>query len=198
MLVVVDYGAGNLRSVAKALESLGAVVTVSTDPDSLSGADKILLPGVGAFGQAMDSLTSSGIAETLIRAVREGTRLLGICLGFQLLFDASEEAPGTPGLSLIPGCVRRFPEGGKVPHLGWNRVRQNPSPLWEGIPDEAWFYFAHSYVAHPRDDRCTLGTTQYIDSFPSAVSGHRCFGVQFHPEKSQRWGLKLLDNFIRL
>jgi glutamine amidotransferase len=199
MIAVVDYDAGNLRSVTKALESLGAAVCVTGDPKDVSKAEKIILPGVGAFGRAVRTLNAKGLTEPLRDAIREGRHFLGICLGMQLLYETSEENPESEGLGVISGRVVRFPEGLKVPHLGWNQVRQKEnSPLWPGIPDGSFFYFAHSYFGVPVDISIVSGETEYGTVFASSIHLENLYGVQFHPEKSQNLGLRLLENFIRL
>ncbi len=198
MIAVVDYGAGNLRSVAKALESLGADVSVCGEPDAIRSAEKIILPGVGAFGRAMKNLKGKKLDGALLESIERGKPFLGICLGLQLLFESSEEDPDAAGLSVLPGRVVRLRPDMKVPHLGWNQVRQvSPSPMWEGISDGTFFYFAHSYCVEPRDPSCTAGTTEYGKEFVSAVKKKNVFGIQFHPEKSQSGGLRLLENFAK-
>ena len=199
MIIVVHYGAGNIRSVTKAIENVGARVAVSADPRELTKADKVVLPGVGAFGKAVEALRSRRLIGPLKEAIHQGKPFLGICLGFQLLFSISEESPGVKGLSILNGKVKRFPKDSNVPHLGWNRVDQSgSSPLWKNIPDGTYFYFAHSYFVKAGDVDTITGTTVYGFRFVSALTNERVFGVQFHPEKSQKWGLKLLNNFIAL
>jgi glutamine amidotransferase len=199
MITVVHYGAGNIRSVTKAVEATGAEVMVSENPDDIKKADKIVLPGVGAFGKAVEALQARHLVEPLRDFISQGKPFLGICLGLHLLFFSSEENSEAEGLSLLKGKAERFPAGMKVPHLGWNQVKQaGNSPLWKGIPDQAYFYFAHSYIVKPEDQNLTVGTTDYAGSFVSAIARSNCFGIQFHPEKSQKWGLKLLNNFIGL
>jgi imidazole glycerol-phosphate synthase subunit HisH len=199
MIAVVDYEAGNLRSVTKALESCGVPVAVTGDPEVVASADKIVLPGVGAFGKAVSSLRKKGLIEPLILSIRKGKPFLGICLGLQMLFEASDESPGVSGLGVIPGKVVRFQPGLKVPHLGWNEVVQSQaSPLWKGVPDPSFFYFAHSFCALPSDAGMTIGTTEYGSVFASALQKDLLFGIQFHPEKSQKNGLKILENFVKL
>jgi glutamine amidotransferase len=194
---VVDYDAGNIRSVTKALESLGAEVRVTGDPAGIEKADRIVLPGVGAFGKAAQSLESKGLMEPLRSAIRDGKPFIGICLGMQLLYERSEENPGARGLGVIEGKVVRFPGGLKVPHLGWNQVFQKGiSPEWNEIPDGSFFYFAHSYFGVPADASVIAGETEYGVLYASSVRRGPLFGVQFHPEKSQKWGLRLLANFI--
>ena len=199
MIVVVDYDAGNLRSVTKAIESLGAEVRVSGRRSDVEAADKVVLPGVGAFGKAVRSLESKFLIEPLREAASGGRPFLGICLGMQLLYGESEEDPGLRGLGVIPGKVVRFAPGRKIPHLGWNTVAwRGASPLREGIPDGSFFYFAHSYYGVPDDASVVSGETDYGVGFASAVGRGRLFGIQFHPEKSQAAGLRLLSNFTGL
>ncbi len=197
MIAVVDYDAGNIRSVTKALEFLGAEVRVTGVPSDLEAADRIVLPGVGAFGRAVRSLEAKGLMRPLRHAIRDGKPFLGLCLGMQLLFEQSEENPEAGGLGVISGKVVRFPGGMKVPHLGWNRVFQKGNPeLWNEIPDGSFFYFAHSYFGVPVEAEWIAGETEYGVTCASAIRRDNVIGVQFHPEKSQKWGLKLLANFI--
>ena len=206
MVVVVDYGMGNLRSVAKALESLGASVKVSSDPCDVERAERLVLPGVGAFGDAARELESRGLRAPVTTYLAQGTKpFLGVCLGLQLLFESSEEAPGVRGLGCFRGTVRRFasalPGGArlKVPHMGWNRVRQAAaSPLTDGVVDMSFFYFVHSFYPDPLERVIVLGETEYGVVFPAVVGRGRVFGCQFHPEKSQRAGLRLLANFLKV
>jgi glutamine amidotransferase len=213
MVVVVDYGMGNLRSVSKALESLGASVTVSGDPAEVARAQKIVLPGVGAFAAAMHELSARRLVEPIKAAVAAGVPYLGICLGLQVLFEGSEEGPGVPGLGIVPGMVRRFgqtgSEGGarclKVPHLGWNQIQateaaRGPSgcELLRGIPSGSFVYFVHSYYADPRDRAIIASETDYGVRFASLIWRDRLYATQFHPEKSQAVGLRLLRNFLLL
>ena len=210
MIVVVDYGMGNLRSVSKALESLGASVRVSGDPAEVSRADKLILPGVGAFQAAMRELSARGLVESVRRAIAQGTPYLGICLGLQLLFEESEEGKGVAGLGVLRGRVRRFDPSGhglKVPHMGWNQIarrqeavssRPNGCPVLEGIPDGSFVYFVHSYYAEPTDPSVTALETDYGGRFASMVWRDNLYATQFHPEKSQAVGLRLLKNFIDL
>ena len=200
MIVVIDYAAGNLYNVGHALEHLGAEFIFSGDPADVARADKIILPGVGAAKPAMKSLAGQGLVEALRQV---SVPFLGICLGLQLLFEISEEED-TPCLGLLPGGVHRFDNSQvKVPHIGWNRVAgddgssQPASPLFEGVPGGSFFYFFHSYYA-PVEKGVTLGTTQYGLSFSSVVAKENFWGVQFHPERSGKIGLKLLENFVEL
>lgn len=199
MVHIIYYGAGNIRSVSKAIEAVGAQVKITEDPKDIEKADKIVLPGVGAFGKAVEALKARNLIEPVRSAIMENKPFLGICLGMQLFFAESDENPGTKGLSVLDGRVSRFPAGLKVPHLGWNQVRQAaPSPLWKGVPDQSFFYFAHSYYAAPDDERVTAGITAYPFEYTSSVWKDSLFGLQFHPEKSQKWGLKILENFVKI
>ncbi|NQT25769.1 imidazole glycerol phosphate synthase subunit HisH [candidate division KSB1 bacterium] len=199
MIAMIDYKAGNLRSVAKALEAAGAKVNVMEDWKDLTRADKIVLPGVGAFGKAVEELKTRNLFEPIKEQIASGKPFLGICLGAQLLFESSDENPGVTGLSALKGKCIRFKKGLKVPHLGWNQVTQKTdSPIWKDVPDESFYYFAHSYYFQPDDMQVTTGQTEYGIPYTSAVWKNNIFGVQFHPEKSQKWGLKILENFIKL
>jgi glutamine amidotransferase len=204
-IVVVD-GIGNLRSVAQALRAVApeANVLISNDPADIDSADRIVLPGQGAMRDCMRSLRESGMQEALMRAFRSRP-VMGVCVGEQMLFDRSEESD-TPGLGLIPGKVVRFqldgrlqPDGSrfKVPQMGWNRVRQLAThPLWEGIPDDSYFYFVHSYYAVPEDSRHSIGETDFGAPFCCAVAADNIVATQFHPEKSAAAGLRIYQNFV--
>lgn len=201
MITIIDYGAGNLRSVAKALEKLGLESETSADPGRIATADRLILPGVGSFGDCMNELESRGLTGPIKEYAKSGRPFIGICLGMQLLFDDSEESPGVAGLGLIPGSVRRFEPGLKVPHMGWNTVRQGrPSPLFDGVPDNEYFYFVHSYYVDPapRAAECAVGLTTYGIEFASVLTYGNVFGTQFHPEKSQQRGLRMLENFAKM
>jgi len=200
VIAIIDYGMGNLRSVQKGFEHTGFDARITCGAPDLAAARALVLPGVGAFGDAMANLAERGLLEPVIRAVREGKPLLGICLGFQLLFEESEEWGLCRGLGLMPGRVVRLPAGGlKVPHMGWNAVRQQGDcPLWAGVPDGSFFYFVHSYYAQPGSKELSAGLTEYGGWIAAAVARDNVFGVQFHPEKSSRLGLRILANFGRL
>jgi glutamine amidotransferase len=199
MIAILDYGMGNLRSVQKALERVGATAVVTDDPATLDAARGVVLPGVGAFGDAMTHLQARRLIEPVLRQVSRGKPLLGICLGMQLLFDESEEMGHHQGLGLLPGRVVRFPEDDlKVPHIGWNQLRVASCELLAGIADGAYAYFVHSYYVVPAEPADVLATTGYGIKFASVVGRGTVFGAQFHPEKSQEVGLRLLENFARL
>lgn len=198
MIALVDYGVGNLRSVEKALEAAGAAVILTADPGLVLQAEKIVLPGVGAFGDGMDELRRRGLAEPVVRAVQAGTPLLGICLGMQLLFEFSEEMGEHRGLGLLPGRVRRFDAqpGLKIPQTGWNQVTPaRPNALLDTLPPASYAYFNHGYYCEAQLND-TLALTEYGVEFASVVGRERLYGVQFHPEKSQMVGLLVLRNFV--
>ena len=200
MIAIIDYDAGNLKSVEKALQYLGEDVKITSDADEILGADKIILPGVGAFGDAMEKLNTRGLSEVIREAVRRKIPLLGICLGLQLLFEASEESPGVDGLSVLKGKIVRIPdkEGFKVPHIGWNSLKINPeSKLFAGIPEDSYVYFVHSYYL-AAEEPIVAATTDYVVDIHAAVEKEHVFACQFHPEKSGDIGLKLLKNFATM
>jgi glutamine amidotransferase len=198
-LYIIDYGAGNLRSVQKAFEHVGVDATVGSDARAMASAPALVLPGVGAFGVAMEQLIERGLVEPLLERIRAGTPFLGVCLGLQLLFEASEEDPGVSGLGLVCGDVRALPSTVKVPHIGWNQVEPCAcSDLLDDIPAGSAFYFVHSYAVVPRSPGDVLAMTDYEGvTFVSAVEVDNVAGVQFHPEKSSTLGLRLLRNFAR-
>lgn len=206
-LVIVDYGVGNLRSVYKALEAAGAPAEIITSPDRLAAAAGIVLPGVGAFGDAVANLRSAGFEAPLLAAIAAGTPLLGICVGMQMLFDESTEMGRHAGLGVIPGRVVRFtnehaPDTSerralKIPQIGWNQLRHPQSdPLLAGVPDGAYAYFVHSYYCAPADPRFVIATTDFGSPYASIVRRDRVWGIQCHPEKSQAVGLRILRNFV--
>lgn len=202
MITIVDYGMGNLRSVEKAVVSFGAKAMISKDPDEILHADKLILPGVGAFGDGMSNIRNYGIEQAIKDFVKTGKLMLGICLGMQMLFEEDDENPGVKGLGLIKGKVKGFglsgikSQGLKVPHIGWNIVEQvKYSFIFEGIKDKSYFYFVHSYYPVPLED-VTIGSTDYGMAFTSVVQKDNVIATQFHPEKSQKIGLNMLSNFM--
>ncbi|MFA4982397.1 MAG: imidazole glycerol phosphate synthase subunit HisH [Candidatus Omnitrophota bacterium] len=207
MIAVIDYGMGNLRSVQKALEIVGAKTKVTSRPADIKKCGKIVLPGVGAFGDAMKQLRRLGLVGPIKDAIAKGKPFLGLCLGLQLLFGTSSEAPGVRGLSILKGTVKKFKfrdDALKVPHMGWNEIRKNSrfeirdSKLLDGIPDGSYMYFVHSYYVAPEDESIILTTTGYGNEFVSGISKDNIFGLQFHPEKSQKTGLRILENFVKM
>jgi len=197
---IVDYGAGNRRSVEKAVERVGAHAVLSADHDALRATDGLVLPGVGAFPAGMKLLRDGGFDELLQERAAAGVPIFGACLGMQLLFDGSTEHDGATGLGLVPGTIRRLEAPGlKFPHIGWSDVRwTGTSPLIDGLPDPAIFYHVHSYVPHPDDEADALGVSEYGTPFTSVVARGSIFGAQFHPEKSSVHGLRMLANFAAL
>ena len=201
MVVVVDYGMGNLRSVQKGFEKVGSRAVISRDPEEVTNADRLVLPGVGAFPECMKNLGRFNLIEPVVEFVKSGRPFLGICLGLQLLFDESEEFGRHEGLKLIPGKVKAFDRamGLKIPHMGWNQVRfSKRGQLFEGIEDSSFFYFVHSYYVVPDEASDIAGESDYGIQFTCAVSRDNIFAVQFHPEKSQEIGLRVLKNFAGL
>lgn len=201
MIAIIDYGMGNLRSVQKALEAVGHRADITCDPDRVRHADHVILPGVGAFADAIAELRRTGLGAAFGDAVRAGKPCLGVCLGLQLLFDVSEEDGLHEGLGLLPGRVVRFPHrpGLKVPHMGWNTLRQfRPVPLLAGLPPEPSVYFVHSYYAVPHQKDDIAAMAEYPDLFTAIVWRDNLMATQFHPEKSQKLGLAMYANFARL
>lgn len=197
-VLLLDYHMGNLRSVSKALEKVGFNVTVSSDPEAVRRAYILVLPGVGAFRDAMENLRRMGLLKEILRHIERGKPYMGICLGLQLLFERSYEFGKTEGFGVLPGEVVLLPPNLKVPHIGWNQLWiKKPSDLLEGIRHGEYFYFVHSYHAVPKRQDVVLTTTDYGVDFVSSLEYENLFAVQFHPEKSQRAGLKLLQNFRR-
>ena len=198
-VAVIDYGMGNRRSVEKALEHVGARATITNDHDELRRADGLVLPGVGAFPQAMRNLDALALPELIRELANQGKPLLGICLGMQLLFDSSEQMGGAAGLGLIGGEVTRLKDTElRIPHIGWNEVRfERPSPLTAELPPAGCpFYHVHTFAARPRDPDDVIGSTEYGERFATIVGRENVFGVQFHPEKSSRDGLRMLHGFV--
>ncbi|PYI51304.1 imidazole glycerol phosphate synthase subunit HisH [Paenibacillus flagellatus] len=198
MIAIIDYGMGNLHSVSKAVERLGYEAVVTSDPETILAADGAILPGVGAFGDAMAELTATGLRDTVVRYAESGKPLLGICLGMQLLFTESEEHGRHEGLNLLPGKVIRFRGPYKVPHMGWNRLAfRQASPLFEGL-EEGHVYFVHSFHAIPEVTTDLLATTDYFQAVTAVVGRGSVYGMQFHPEKSGELGMRLLGRFLSL
>ena len=197
-IAIVDYQAGNLRSVQKALERSGAEAIVTSDAGEIGGADALVFPGQGASDSSMKALKSKGLVDPVRDFIASGKPFLGVCLGLQLLLDGSDE--GTePGLGAVAGRVRRLPEGAKVPHMGWNQVQfRVEHPVLDGVPSGSYFYFVHSYYADPEEPSIVAGTTSYGVEFCSAVAWDSVVAVQFHPEKSGTTGLKLYRNFVQM
>ena len=204
-IAIIDYGMGNLHSIAKAMEHVApdTRVIVSHKAEEIRSAERVMLPGVGSIGHCMDALVAAGL-DQVSREAADSKPMLGICVGMQLLFERSEENGGTDCLGLVPGQVRRFAEALtdhksgerlKVPHMGWNQVRHSEHPLWDGIAQDSRFYFVHSYYAEPDDESCIAATAEYDTAFCCALAHENLFAVQFHPEKSQHAGLALLKNF---
>lgn len=197
-IVIVDYGAGNLRSVAKALEKVGFPGKVTQSPQEVLQAKGVILPGVGSSGSAMAALQGLGLVDALRETAASGTPFFGVCLGLQLLLESSEEDP-RPCLGVLKGRVRQFAPGLKVPHMGWNQVfAAKEHPVFQGVPDGSYFYFVHSYYAEPADPSVVLGTTEYGVTFCSALAKGNLVATQFHPEKSGLLGLRLYENFVKL
>ena len=195
-IAIIDYGVGNLRSVEKAFAAMGCEAIVSSDWRVLRQAKRLVLPGVGAFAACMKALKEYGFDRLVKERASEGTPLLGVCVGMQLLFDESEEFGSTPGLGLLKGSVRRFANDLVVPHVGWNRIQQKqPHALFEGIEDGAFCYFVHSFYCEPGEDGVVAGETEYGRRYASVIADRNICGVQFHPEKSQDVGLRMLRNF---
>ena len=201
MIAIVDYDAGNIKSVEKALQFLGQEPVVTRDKETLLQAEKVIVPGVGAFGDAMEKMHQYGLVEVLREIAAKGTPLLGICLGLQLFFESSEETPGVEGLGLLPGKIVRIPdkEGFKIPHMGWNSIQINPaSRLLKGIEEGAYVYFVHSYYLQAENEADVAATTDYVVNIHAAAEHENIFATQFHPEKSGEIGLRILKNFIEL
>ena len=197
-VAIIDYGVGNLRSVEKAFAAMGCDAIVTGNDRELRNAEHLVLPGVGAFGACMQALSERGFDNLVRERVREGIPLLGVCVGMQMLFEESDEFGRTAGLGLLRGCVRRFSNDLVVPQVGWNQIRQLAMhPLFEGITDHSFFYFVHSFFCDPVDNSTIIGETEYSDTYASVVAQANVCGVQFHPEKSQVAGLRLLRNFAR-
>jgi len=197
-IAIIDYGVGNLRSVEKAFAANGVSASVTNRSDEIAKAEKLVLPGVGAFASCMRELQDRGFDRLVMERVSAGVPLLGVCVGMQMLFEESEEFGTTRGLGILPGRVRRFREGLLVPQVGWNSIRRcRQHPLFNGIANDAFFYFVHSYYCEPGDPEMVLGVTEYGTTYASVVAKDNVTGVQFHPEKSQAVGLRMLANFAK-
>ena len=196
-IAIIDYGMGNLHSAAKALEKVGAQVKVTSDPELVRQADKVILPGVGAFGDCMKNLNERELAPVIHEVIAAGKPFLGICVGLQMLFEGSEEDPGVAGLGIFKGMVRKIAAPGlKIPHMGWNNLEyRTSSSLFQGLPPAAYVYFVHSFHAVPTDESCITAVTDYGGQVTAAVGRGLVQAVQFHPEKSSAVGLKILANF---
>jgi glutamine amidotransferase len=199
MIAIIDYGMGNLYSVEKAFAKLGASVAVTSNPNEIYKADKVVLPGVGAFGDCMYNLREYGMTGVIKQVIAQGKPFLGICLGLQLLFDGSEEDPGIDGLGIFPGMIKKISAPGmKIPHMGWNSLDFcTPSPLFSGLSQHPFVYFVHSFHAVPDDPRLITAIAEYGSSVTAAVGRDNVQAVQFHPEKSSAVGMSILANFIR-
>lgn len=201
MIAIIDYDAGNIKSVEKAINYLGSECTITRDKDAILNADGVILPGVGSFGDAMGKLENYGLVPVIKEVAKRGIPFIGICLGLQLLFDESEESPGVKGLSLLKGKIKRFPNdaGLKVPQIGWNSLKyDNPGRLFEGISEGAYVYFVHSYYLEAEDKNIVKASSQYGVNFHASVESGNIFACQFHPEKSSDVGLKILSNFLKI
>ena len=204
MIILIDYGVGNLYSVAKAVASVGGDVKISSEVDDLKRAEKIILPGVGAFGDCMKNLEATGLIPTIKQEVSSGKKILGICVGLQILFAGSEESPNIDGLKIFDGRVKKISAGNlKIPHMGWNSVTIRNAQclmrnLFKGIKDNSYFYFVHSYHAAPDDKKIVAATTTYGEEVTAALEFENIFATQFHPEKSGDVGLHVLKNFVEL
>ena len=201
MIAIIDYDAGNIKSVEKALKTLGQEVVVTRDADTILKADKVILPGVGAFGDAMGKLHDYGLVEVIHKVVEKNTPFLGICLGLQLMFESSEETPGVEGLGILKGKIVKIPENGdlKIPHMGWNSLHfQNGGRLFLNLPQDSYVYFVHSYYLQADDETIVKATTDYSTCIHASVEKDNVFACQFHPEKSSDVGLTILKNFCEL
>lgn len=202
MIAIIDYDAGNVKSVEKAIEYLGYSCVLTRDPQTLINADKLILPGVGAFGDCMERLNSYGLTDLIRKLVLEDRKpFLGICLGLQLMFESSDEAPGVEGLALLKGKIKRIPDGEniKIPHMGWNSLSfPRESRLFKGIKDDSYVYFVHSYYLEAADEACVAATCEYSTHIHAAVEQGNIFGCQFHPEKSSEVGLAIIKNYLEM
>ncbi len=201
VIAIIDYDAGNIKSVEKALVRLGQDPVVTSDPEVIQSADKVILPGVGSFGAAMENLEARGLCDVIRSTCDSGKPFLGICLGLQLLFESSEESPGVPGLSVLKGKILRIPDDGvrKIPHMGWNSLHlTGEGRLFAGIPEQTYVYFVHSYYLQAEDPQIVKATTEYGVTIHASVEQGNVFACQYHPEKSSEYGLAMLRNFAEL
>ena len=201
MIAIIDYDAGNIKSVEKALLLLGQEVKITGDAQEILQADKVVLPGVGAFGDAMENLKKRGLDQVIRQVAESGTPFLGICLGLQLLFERSDEAPGVEGLGILKGEIRKIPqqEGLKIPHMGWNSLHlEHNGRLFQGIKEGSYVYFVHSYYLRAEEEEIVKASTEYSTHIHASVEKGNVFACQFHPEKSSEVGLKILKNFVEL
>lgn len=201
MIGIIDYDAGNIKSVEKALHFLGEETVVTRDPVLLKKADKVILPGVGSFGNAMENLHKFGLVSVIQEIIEEGVPFLGICLGLQLLFESSEESPGVKGLGILKGKIKKIPpkEELKIPHMGWNSLTlTNHGRLFDGLPENLYVYFVHSYYLEAEEPEIVKAVTEYSTCIHASVEKNNVFACQFHPEKSSRTGLKILENFAKI
>lgn len=201
MIAILDYDAGNIKSVEKAVQLLGQEVTITRDRREVLNADKVILPGVGAFGDAMGKIRQYGLYEVIHEVVEQGTPFLGICLGLQLLFERSEESPGVEGLGILKGEILRISEtpGLKIPHMGWNSLEfRNNGRLFENLPEESYVYFVHSYYLRAADEKIVTAVTEYGTQIHASVEQGNVFACQFHPEKSSDAGIQILKNFVAI
>lgn len=201
MLAIIDYGAGNLRSVQKACEAVGTTAHITSDSAEILSADRVILPGVGAFGDCVNNLNSYQLIDTIRQVIAQGKPFLGICLGMHLLFPSSEESPDAEGLGILSGKIVRIPQtdGWKIPHIGWNSLTfTKESPLFHGLSEHPFVYFVHSYYAQPSDPSVIAATCEYCGTLPIALSHGNLFATQFHPEKSGDCGLQILKNFMQI
>ena len=201
MVAIIDYDAGNIKSVQKAIEYLGEDVIITRDPEVILNASRVILPGVGAFGDAMEKLHRYNLVEVIKEVVNREIPFLGICLGLQLLFEKSDETPGVQGLGILKGEIKRIPDNGelKIPHIGWNSLSfPNKGRLYDGISEDSYVYFVHSYYLDAEDKNIVVATTEYGTTIHASVEQGNVFACQFHPEKSSSVGLKILDNFLKI